>query len=491
MSGKAQAGWSSGVIRATVGVAAGLIFLSTTMQAVPALSQEEVPPYAEGPEVTLIGLINEARRQAGVWPLQRSPLLTQAARRHSEDMIENDFVSSEGSDGSWPWDRAEREGFIPYPWGNAYVGESLAVGYPSAQAAFEALMADPGNRDNLRKSEYREIGVGYAAGGSWGHYWVIDLGAQPGVLPGFLGEGMPVTYSSDTTVLLTDETVPGAVEDWGAFGPAEEFQVASTPDFEEALWRPWQPSVEWSLACDLPWGVVHIRYRDPDAEMVTSQDRILCALRAGGGFSDVSTDHWFYDTVMLLYRTGVVNGFGDGTFRPGASVTRAEAATLIVRGFNWPLISPSQPTFLDLPRTHWAYAYVETARQHWVVMGYDDGTFRPEDPVKRAELVAMVIRAGGWPPLMREEPTFTDVPADFWGYGYVESASAHSLIAGYGDGTFRPLNKTSRAEAATVVARLLLLQVDATPEMLGYETQLAGLQGEGQVVPPTLPQKAW
>jgi hypothetical protein len=86
---------------------------------------------------------------------------------------------------------------------------------------------------------------------------------------------------------------------------------------------------------------------------------------------------------------GVIDGYPDGTFRPGNDVSRAQAAKILVLGKAWPLVSPPIPSFTDVPPGDWAYSYVETAVQHTIVTGYPDGTFRPAEPVSRAQLSKM------------------------------------------------------------------------------------------------------
>jgi hypothetical protein len=107
-------------------------------------------------------------------------------------------------------------------------------------------------------------------------------------------------------------------------------------------------------------------------------------------FTDVQPGSTFFVNVETAYLRGAVQGYSDGTFRPNAPVTRAQAAKMLVTGKGWSLYSPPWSSFTDVPPTHWAYAYVHTALSHGIVAGYADGTFRPDAGVTRAQLAKMV-----------------------------------------------------------------------------------------------------
>ena len=94
-----------------------------------------------------------------------------------------------------------------------------------------------------------------------------------------------------------------------------------------------------------------------------------------------------------------MGGYDDGTYRPGNPVTRGQFAKIIVLALGrQPLdAAPRVPSFVDVPYTGLLYpfAYVETAADLGIIQGYDDGTFRPGERVTRAQLALMLVRAGG------------------------------------------------------------------------------------------------
>jgi hypothetical protein len=111
---------------------------------------------------------------------------------------------------------------------------------------------------------------------------------------------------------------------------------------------------------------------------------------------------------------------------------------MVVLGEGWPLYNPAASTFSDVLPAHWFYAMVETAAKHGIIGGYGDGTFRPFNNVTRGQLCKIIVLARSWPLFNPEMPTFLDVPRTSAFYTYVETAFAHAIVSGYGDGTFRP-----------------------------------------------------
>jgi hypothetical protein len=94
--------------------------------------------------------------------------------------------------------------------------------------------------------------------------------------------------------------------------------------------------------------------------------------------------------VEAAYEHGAIEGYADGSFKPNNPVTRAQAAKMLVLGKGWPLQLPRTPTFSDVAADYWAYSYIETAVAHVVIDGFADGTFRPDQAVSRAQLAKMV-----------------------------------------------------------------------------------------------------
>lgn len=219
-------------------------------------------------ELEVIRLVNEERISRGFHPLRLNTDLRDAARAHNQDMITNNFFDHQGSDGSLPWDRACDQGFTPYGL-NCYVGENIAGGQSSPASVFNSWMTSQGHRENMLNPVYREIGVGHTTGGIYNHYWSMDLGAQPGVLPVFVNNDEDETSSRQVTVTLTKEEVSSM----GSIGPITGVKISDDPSFAGAIWQPWSQTVPFTLSSGNGTKTVYVRFTDGSTQ-VTSSDTI-------------------------------------------------------------------------------------------------------------------------------------------------------------------------------------------------------------------------
>jgi serine protease len=170
------------------------------------------------------------------------------------------------------------------------------------------------------------------------------------------------------------------------------------------------------------------------------------------GFIDIH-DHWAKGNLIQLSQQGIIQGDSGYRFNPDRNLTRAEAAAMIVRGFRY---SKQEPiSFTDMTDAHWAYSIVQTATHAQIVGGYPDGTFRPNDPVTRIEMTAMLARALKLDGKLRGAKPFSDIPDDHWGLGVLKQMKAEGWISGYPDGSYRPDQPATRAEFSAMLARAL------------------------------------
>ena len=114
-------------------------------------------------------------------------------------------------------------------------------------------------------------------------------------------------------------------------------------------------------------------------------------------FLDIS-NHWAMKPVLLLHSLGVVRGFEDGSFRPNKEVTRAEAAEILAAAFqsDSPLMAASVSPFRDVSPRHWAFPSIVFHWEKGYFLGDSAGYFHPERPMTRAEFFAVCLRVLGW-----------------------------------------------------------------------------------------------
>ncbi|MCD7947392.1 MAG: DUF11 domain-containing protein [Oscillospiraceae bacterium] len=151
-----------------------------------------------------------------------------------------------------------------------------------------------------------------------------------------------------------------------------------------------------------------------------------------------------------------IQGYPDKTVRGERYLSRAEAATIFYRLYDgyYPTLQRqmTSTTFSDVSTGAWYYTEVELAYNVGIINGYEDGTFKPDDPITRAEF-AMI--AALFAELSRSEQTmFNDVTSDHWAFQLINAAAIAGWVQGYGDGTYRPEETISRSEAVTLINRM-------------------------------------
>ncbi len=149
-----------------------------------------------------------------------------------------------------------------------------------------------------------------------------------------------------------------------------------------------------------------------------------------------------------------IMGYPDGTVQPEGEITRAEACTIFFR-----LLTESSRDYYfartndysDVNRGDWFNNAISTLSNAGIVTGYNDGTFRPNQPITRGEMAKIIANFAN---LNKGTKSFTDL-SGHWSKTYVELAAGNGWIAGYPDGSFRPDQKITRAETVTMINRVL------------------------------------
>ncbi len=175
-------------------------------------------------------------------------------------------------------------------------------------------------------------------------------------------------------------------------------------------------------------------------------------------FTDIESS-WASEQILYLVNTGIISGYPDGTFRPQNPMTRAEFTRLIVSAFSSPSESPA--AFLDLSYEHWVSLYVSRAQVQGWVNGFPDGTFHPQDPVTRAQVLAVLARIEAWP---LSSWHYSSAPSS-WASSYLAAALELKIVREndpYFDfnGSFAD-QPASRQEVAAYLARSLQLDAGA------------------------------
>jgi len=193
-------------------------------------------------------------------------------------------------------------------------------------------------------------------------------------------------------------------------------------------------------------------------------------------FSDVGVLHPDYVAIAKLSDDQVLSGYDDGTFRPDLLVNRAEAVKIILKGLGIePLATVTQTSFSDVAVDDWFAGYIEMAVEKGIVTGNADGLFVPGRTVQRAELAKMLLNGVGFKKeLWENEQLFDDVPLGQWFTPYMNYAGKSGIISKDKDNKVYPAREMTRAEVAETV---YLLQV----MLSGDDTAFLMVQSEKQL----------
>ncbi|MGE7271105.1 fibronectin type III domain-containing protein [Brevibacillus panacihumi] len=172
-------------------------------------------------------------------------------------------------------------------------------------------------------------------------------------------------------------------------------------------------------------------------------------------FTDIA-GHWAESSIMRAAENGIAGGYPDGTFKPNHSVTRAEFIVMLAGAMK---LEGYGPTLMFSDHDHigtWAKQAVAQAVEAGIVGGYEDGSFRPNERITRAEMAVMIARALKLQHNNYVSTGFADeeeIP--HWVKGAVEAIRNQNLVSGRSGNRFAPNETATRAEAATILLRML------------------------------------
>ena len=197
-------------------------------------------------------------------------------------------------------------------------------------------------------------------------------------------------------------------------------------------------------------------------ELGTNADKLISqgagSAQGAGATVDLSAaapdtkGHWAQKYIAVLQNRNVIGGFPDGSFKPDKGITRAQFAAIAQKALDLPPAG-REANFNDLPKKHWAYKAVSAVSEAGLVTGFPDGTFRPEDKITRAQ--ALVILAKALQNEKRDDAALkrykdTD-KVPTWAIPSVSKAAGAGIIVNYPDPyKMRPDDLATRAEVAAL-----------------------------------------
>ena len=170
-------------------------------------------------------------------------------------------------------------------------------------------------------------------------------------------------------------------------------------------------------------------------------------------FANDISGHWAEQIITKWQENGKLNGYIDGSFQPDKIITRAEFLHLLNNTTQTSFTSYADTTFSDVNKNDWFYADVTQAVDKKVTTGFSDGTFRPNEPITRAEASMMMYKAEQLEQNETATNRFTDnIPV--WAKGAIGAVVDAGYLSGYQDGTFGADKGMTRAEAISALERM-------------------------------------
>ena len=305
-----------------------------------------------------------------------------------------------------------------------------SLGEKLAAIGYKAVQKDNGDIINAPLTAKVDINAGghyvppYSEGGETPSHKVVTVTFDPN--GGTLNDDETITHRDSVTVKF-DEVIPPSREGYEFTGWAYD-RVGSTPAEGEV-----------TVVEDTTFYAQWVNVKAPDQLN--------------------SEDHEAY-----------VIGYPDGTVRPEANITRAEVTTIFYRLLKDEVrdsIFTTANNYPDVAADFWASKAISTMSNGKYIMGDDTGMFRPDDAITRAEFAAIATRFLSDTNVEGYESTFTDI-SGHWAENAIKLGASVGWIAGYDDGTFKPEQYITRAEAMTIINRVLVRYVDEAGLVDGY-----------------------
>lgn len=175
----------------------------------------------------------------------------------------------------------------------------------------------------------------------------------------------------------------------------------------------------------------------------------------GAAFSDVSGDDAQSTAITYLHDAGIVVGYTDGTFKPEQNINRAEWLKMLYTGLQLAMTTEETGGFFDVPQEAWFADYVDSAASVGIANGYADGFFRPDQTVNYVESLKMLLMAGDVELIQPTTNPAVDVAFDSWFAPYVATALGKNVIEVGVSAMIDPSKEMTRGETSELLYRLL------------------------------------
>ncbi|MDA3846384.1 MAG: S-layer homology domain-containing protein, partial [Vallitaleaceae bacterium] len=168
--------------------------------------------------------------------------------------------------------------------------------------------------------------------------------------------------------------------------------------------------------------------------------------------SDIS-NHWAESTIQSWIDQKLIKGYEDGSFKPDNNITRAEFMTLVNRAYGFTL--EASIFYQDVAANVWYTSEIAKAKAAGYISGYPDGTMKPEKEISREEVAYIIMKLNKLTALGAPVVTFEDAASFNWSKEAIEVVTSAKIMNGYPDSSFQPANNIKRGEAVVVLDQAL------------------------------------
>ncbi|SFE60321.1 C40 family peptidase [Alteribacillus iranensis] len=172
-----------------------------------------------------------------------------------------------------------------------------------------------------------------------------------------------------------------------------------------------------------------------------------------GEFHDVKEDFWAYNSISKLADEGIISGYRNSTFKPSESITRAQAATYLMRALDLPR-DGKDTDFNDVSTDHTHATAIKAVSEAGYIRGDQDGNFMPNDPMTRQQMAVVFYRVFDLEGTTYDGD-FVDVGSDHRYAKHIDALAGTGITTGNEDGEFEPGRETTRAHFAVFLDKAL------------------------------------
>lgn len=169
--------------------------------------------------------------------------------------------------------------------------------------------------------------------------------------------------------------------------------------------------------------------------------------------NDIS-DYWGKEAIGEWIEKGLASGYPDGTFRPKNDISRAEFMKLVNSAFGY--TAEMEIDYDDVIEGKWYISTIKRAKAANYITGYDDGTMRPDNTITREEVAAIITRITNLSLNEKGIEEFKDKGNIHWSKGFVGAVASAKYMVGFPDGSFKPQNNITRGEAVYALNNIIM-----------------------------------